>query len=357
MAASTRIRVPAVAYVPRELETGVTRKRIILLAAAAVVFLVVALAGWQGARAWWAWRGIERIEFDTAQARSQLPDPASAASPTPTYQSAEFDAVLAIGSDERTDEQRQYLEETGQSVQEGAYADAVLLWLMPTGGSEPALVSIPRDLLIVDPCTGEQTKLDRTLAGCGESVSGPELVALGVEDYTGIEVDHIAIFGFDAFVDVIDSLGGVELCVDNALREDTQDLLPAGCSVADGKTALAWVRSRATQEFVDGEWRFVEGVSDQNRTGRQQQLMFAMLAKMKTMRSPAALAGIAESVGDSVVLSESLSMGDAVAMAWDLRGIPSSQIRRIVVPTEPVVMDDGSFAVRALVPFQELLDG
>ena len=85
--------------------------------------------------------------------------------------------------------------------------------------------------------------------------------------------------------------------------------------------------------------------------------MFAMLAKMKTMRSPAALAGIAESVADSVVLSESLSMGDAVAMAWDLRGTPSSSIRRLVVPTESEVTDDGSFALRATVPFRELLDG
>ncbi len=82
-----------------------------------------------------------------------------------------------------------------------------------------------------------------------------------------------------------------------------------------------------------------------------------MLAKMKTMRSPTALAGIAESVGDSVVLSDSLSMGDAVGMAWDLRSVPSSSIRRIIVPTESVVTEDGSFALRGLVPFRELLEG
>ena len=343
-----------------------TRKRIILLAVGAVVFFVVALAGWQGARAWWAWRGIERIEFDTADARSELPfvplesesgSPEPAATPTPTYEAVEYDAVLAIGSDERSDEAKELAAEAGRPIQERAYADAILLWLTPTNGGDPALVSIPRDLLVTDPCTNEETKVDRTLAGCGDAVSGPELVALTIEDYTGIAVDHYATFDFEAFVEVIDSLGGVDLCVDNALREGTRDLLPAGCSTADGKTALAWVRSRGTQEFVDGEWRFVEGVSDQNRTERQQQLMFAMLAKMKTMRSPAALAGIAEAAGDSVVLSESLSMGDAIVMAWDLRSVPSSSIRRIVVPTESVVMEDGSFALRSLVPFRELLEG
>jgi LCP family protein required for cell wall assembly len=358
----------AVTYVSNGLGTDVTRKRIILLAAGAVVVLVVAFAGWQGARAWWAWRGIDRIEFNTAEARGQLPplpdtgnddvsEPAEDLSPPTTYQTVDYDTVLAIGSDERTDEEKRLYEEAGLPLQEGAHADAILLWLAPTDGGDPALVSIPRDLLVIDPCTGVETKLDRTFAGCGDDVSGPELVALAVEDHTGIAVDHFAAFGFDAFIDVIDSLGGVEVCVDHALREGTTDLLPAGCSTADGATTLAWVRSRQTQEFVDGEWRFVEGVSDQNRTLRQQELMFAMLAKMKTMRSPAALAGIAESVGDSVALSESLSMGDAVAMAWDLRSMPSSRIRRIVIPTEPEVTPDGSFALRAVVPFRELLEG
>jgi predicted dehydrogenase len=106
----------------------VTRKRIILLAAAAAVFLVVALAGWQGVRAWWAWRGIERIEFDTAEARSQLPfvplateqeleEPVPA--PAPTVAIVEYDAILAIGSDERTQEEVAEAIEAGLPVQVG----------------------------------------------------------------------------------------------------------------------------------------------------------------------------------------------------------------------------------------------
>lgn len=345
-----------------------TRRRIILLAVSGVVVVVVALAGWQGARAWWAWRNIERIEFDTAEARSQLFTPIEPLSdttaevpvqlsPPPTYDVAEYDAVLAIGSDERSEERNRIAAESGQLPQDGAFADAILLWLDPADGGSPALVSIPRDLLVVDPCTGESTKLDRTLAGCGERVSGPELVALTVEDYTGISIDHFATFGFESFIEVIDSLGGVEICVEHALRHGTLDLLPAGCSTADGETALVWVRSRSTQEYVDGEWRFVEGVSDQTRSQRQQQLMVAMLKRMSAMRSPAALAGVAEEVADSVALSESLSMGEAVAMAWGLRDVPPGSIRRIVVPTEPVVMADGSFALRPIVPFRDLLEG
>lgn len=341
-----------------EPEAEVTRKRIILLALAAAVFAVVAFGGWQGARAWWAWRGIERVEFDTAQARTQLPvqtpdedavasNPIQDATPAPTYDVVEYDTVLAIAKDEKPGDPEQ---------DQDVYADAVLFWLVPTNGGDPSLVSLPRDLLVIDPCTGEETKLDRTLAGCGEDVSGPELVALAVEDYTGIAVDHFATFGFDDFVQVIDTLGGVEICVDYAVRQGTTDILPAGCSVADGNTALMWTRSRTTQELIDGEWRFVEGVSDLDRTERQQALMLAMLGRLKTMRSPAALSGIAESLGDTVVLDETLSMGDAVAMAWDMRSLSAARIRRATVPAEPVVTQDGSFALRATVPFSELLE-
>jgi LCP family protein required for cell wall assembly len=338
----------------------VTRRRIILISAGVVVFVIVGFFGWQGARAWWAWQGIERVEFDTAEARTRLPEPAEVdaepaeadveveATPPPTYEVVEYDTVLAIGNDFNSDD---------PDRQGGVYADAVLFWLVPTNRGDPMMVSLPRDLLVVDPCTGEETKLDQTLGGCGDDVSGPELVALAVEDYTGIGVDHFAMFGFDGFVEVIDAVGGVELCVEHALREGESDLLPAGCSVVDGATALRWIRSRGTQEFIDGEWRFVEGVSDTNRAQRQQALMFAMLARLKTMRSPSTLAGIAGSLGDTVVLSESLSMSDSVAMAWNLRSVPSSRIRRIVVPTEPAVTPDGLFALRATTPFRELLDG
>jgi len=304
------------------------------------------------------------VDVNTASARDRLGD-SGATQPgggrVPPYRDDEFDTVLVIGTD--------FAEETPDR-QEGVFADAILLWIVPTDGSSPAIVSIPRDLMIVDPCTGEGTKLDRTLEGCGDEVSGPQLVAIAVEDYTGIHVDHFATIDFTSFVDVIDAMGGIQICVDHALRQITDlppgastegdetdyAFLPAGCTNASGKIALHWVRSRGTQEFVDGGWRFIEGVSDVNRTVRQQTLLFTMLAKLKTMRSPSTLAGIVESVGDGLVLDNGLSMSDALKMAWDLRSIPADQIRRIVVPTEPVTTEDGSFAVRATVPFWELFD-
>lgn len=59
--------------------------------------------------------------------------------------------------------------------------------------------------------------------------TGPDLVAIAVEDYSGIPVDHVTLVNFDGLIGVIDAVGGIEICVDHALREGLQDLLPAGC--------------------------------------------------------------------------------------------------------------------------------
>jgi len=233
----------------------------------------------------------------------------------------------------------------------------VMLYMVPDDGSGPLIVSIPRDLIVVNPCTGEETKLDRTLEGCGDAIGGEELVALTVEDFTGIAVDNFASFRFEALIKMVDAVDGVEVCVPYALREGTYDIVPQGCSTVDGEHALVWIRSRQTQEFVDGQWRFAEAGGDAARVQRQQTLIFALLDELKGIRSPTELAGLAEQLGDTIVLDETLGIGDAVAMVWDLRSVSGSAIRTVTIPTVPATLDDGSFAVRATASFAETVSG
>jgi LCP family protein required for cell wall assembly len=330
------------------------RRKWLIRATLVVLVGGLAFAGWQAARGWLAWRGIERVEFDLASVRDALPTQPTleepigeAVAPQGPDLAARYDAFLAIGSDQKLPEE--------PSDQEIAYADAVLLWLADNETGSRYLISLPRDLYVVDPCTGRQTKLNSTLGGCGATATGSELVSLAVEGYTGIPIDHFALFEFGAFIDVIDRLGGVDVCVPHALRERTEDLLPAGCSVIDGATALAWIRSRETQELVDGEWRFVEGVGDALRSERQQQLMLALLAKLNRMRTPNGLVDVVNEIGDGLVLDERLSMAGAIGLAWELRNVSASAIKRPTIPTEASATPDGSFALVPTMPFLEVL--
>ena len=320
----------------------------ILIALASVVAIGVLFAGWQGVRALNAWNRIERVEFDLETARAELPPPVVGAddmpSPAPTVVAVSYETVLVIGSDEHE-----------AKTTDGAFADAVMLYLLPDDGSGPLIVSLPRDLVVVDPCTGVETKLDRTLAGCGDTIGGEELVALAVEDFTGVGIDNFASFQFEAFVSAVDAVGGVEICVPHALREGGRDLLPAGCSEVDGATALLWIRSRQTQELVDDEWQFAENIGDMARVQRQQTLMFALLDRLKNIRSPGDLAGIAEELGSAIVLDETLGLAEAVSMVWDLRSVSGSSIRTLTIPTESTTLPDGSFAVRATVTFADVI--
>jgi anionic cell wall polymer biosynthesis LytR-Cps2A-Psr (LCP) family protein len=110
-------------------------------------------------------------------------------------------------------------------------------------------------------------------------------------------------------------------------------------------------------EFVDGQWRFVDDAGDAVRVERQQELVFALFDELKGIRSPTQLAGFADQRGDTIVLSDTLGITDAVGLAWELRSRYASSIRTVTVPMEPTTLPDGSFAVRATVPFGALLDG
>ena len=335
-----------------------TRRRIII-GLAVVLGVGVVYLGLAGFQAFLAWHSIDRVEFDTEAARVALvtiptstmavesedsSTPPSTQDPNPILQQTEYQAFLVIGSDEKPPE-----------LQEGIFADAVLLYLAPTTG-DPILVSLPRDLLVTNPCTSSPVKLNSLLAGCDDAANGPELIAIAVENLTGIAVDHFGVVEFEGLVRAVDEIGGIELCSENALRgDDAAGLLPEGCSRIDGSTALRYVRSRTTQEFVDGEWIYQEGTSDLTRAERQQDVLLAMLSQAKSVRSPDALADLISKLSDAVVLDDGLSMGNAVDLAWELRGTPPEQIRRLVLPVEPVVTEDGQFALRATTPFLDVI--
>ena len=57
------------------------------------------------------------------------------------------------------------------------------------------------------------------LGGCEGFASGTELIALMVQGYTGIEIDHVARVTFDGFASVVNALGGVNVCTDHPARD------------------------------------------------------------------------------------------------------------------------------------------
>ncbi|MFQ5554407.1 MAG: LCP family protein [Acidimicrobiia bacterium] len=319
------------------------------------VLSVLVFGAWTGYQLWSSWLAVERDTLDVAAAEAVLPLPPGGiveedipeeatvvvTAPPQVVVVAEEEVLtsfLVVGSDEG-----------------GNRADTIILALLGRGDG-PVLVSLPRDLYLPNRCTESFTRLNATLNGCGAEVNGPTLLALAVEDFTGVPVDHFALFGFNGFERIIDEVGGVEICVEHPVRDWRAELdLPAGCTSAGGAQALAWVRSRHTQELRDGAWRTMSGVNDLTRNRRQQDVILEMLSKLKAFDSPADLSGIVRSVSKAFTLDDHLGVTDAVSLAWSMRGLEPEAVTRIEIPVRNHTTPEGAKVLLPTTGFAELI--
>lgn len=327
---------------------------------AAVVIVIVASAvfGWTALRVWGAWQDVTRVSFDPGSAREALgsgsspttvplattttegSNPGTSATTTtiapnsdPTDNDENLRVYLIIGSDERSPDDA------------SRRADAILLFLLPEDPDSAVLISIPRDLYLHNPCTGGMSRINANLNGCGTRATGPEQLAIAIEDFTGLAVDHFVLFTFEGFRNVVNRVGGVEICTPIAVRDDGVDPvpldLPAGCTTANGDQTLAWVRSRHTEGFVGGAWEPL-AVNDLDRNQRQQEVMLEALQRLAGMRDISELTALAEELSDEFTIDHRLTLGNAIATAWELRSLDLASIARPVIPVAFFETEEGA---------------
>lgn len=338
------------------------RRRWIVLAALAVL---IAYPTWNAAKVWMTWRNVERAELDTV-AFQQLPPvdaagtrgeqlpPAVAAvlTPAPIERAAPDAEEAGIGSDGGFDTYMIVGSDLG-----GQRADVILLVLLPRDGSAPVMVSLPRDLYLPNRCTQGLTRLNANFNGCGDDINGATLLSGAVQDFTGLEVDHFALFAMEDFARIIDEIGGTEICVEYPVRDGNGLALPSGCNLADGATTLMWVRSRTTEEQVDGRWRTMPGVSDLTRNQRQQDLILSMLSRASEFDSPGELTGFVQSLGDAFVLDDGLGLSEAVDLAWSNRHLRPDAFVRLRIPVQPYETSAGAQVLLPTASFSDVLAG
>jgi LCP family protein required for cell wall assembly len=227
-----------------------------------------------------------------------------------------FNSVLLIGADAS-----------------GFLADVLIYVLLPSDGSTPIMVSLPRDLYLVDECSGGYARINSALGGCRGVASGPELLSLTVKDFTGVEVDHFARVNFSGFEWVVDQLGGATVCVgDRPIRDPKSGLdLGPGCHEADGATTLAWVRSRNPEyQGEDGAWTRPGG-SDFDRQAKQQEILFQLARKLTSASSVGSLSSILSNLSSVVRTDSGWGAGEMASLAFQYRSLDPSSVRRLSI--------------------------
>jgi LCP family protein required for cell wall assembly len=233
--------------------------------------------------------------------------------------------VLVIGSDSREGLTREQGAELGTGLTEGDRTDTI--FVMQVQGGEVALLAFPRDLW-VERCDGTTGRIN-----VAQSIGGPSCLVETVRDLSGIQIHAFAGVGFTGFVDIVDAVGGVELCLEEAIQDDDARIdLPAGCQRLDGADALGYARVRK----ID---------NDLERINRQQRFLRALAAEVASPRvllNPVRVWQLSGDLGDAVVVNDGFDGLDLLRLGRGVPTLAAGDMAAYTVPVTPGTTSGGA---------------
>ena len=242
--------------------------------------------------------------------------------------------VLMLGLDRRPGE-------TGLSYR----TDTMMLVSIDPQTQTLGILSIPRDLYVSVPGYSQLQRINTPmlLGEIQQPGYGPVLAMETVQYNLGIRVNDYLAVDFQAFVDLVDSIGGIDVTTDYTINDPYYPnmfygydpfYLAAGTHHLDGLTSLKFARTR-------------HGDNDFERANRQQQVIYAirdqilnlnMLPQM-IVRAPSLLS----SWDDNVYTN--LNLDQMIRLAWYLKDIPTENIRTGVIDynySQPFTTSEGA---------------
>lgn len=232
----------------------------------------------------WAWSKVDKVDYEPSGDRP-------ADQPGTTY--------LLVGSDSRAGLSKEQRKEYATGNASGQRTDTIML--LHTGSGPNLLMSIPRDSQVEVPGHGT-TKINGAYA-----YGGPKLLVETLENSTGIRIDGYVEIGLGGVVDMVDAVGGIEICPTSRMVDKLAGLnVKKGCQEADGKKALGYARSRHTS-----------GLGDIDRAKHQREVVSAVgheVVSPWTFVNPFRYWGVVMAVPESFAFGE--GMGPLDAAMW-----------------------------------------
>ncbi len=212
------------------------------------------------------------------------------------------------------------------------------------------ILSIPRDLYVPVPGYSEYQRINSAMV-LGElqrTGNGPTLAMQTVQSNLGIRINDYVAVDFQAFINFVDTIGGIEITTNYTINDSTYPnmyygydpfYLPAGTHQLDGATALKYARTR-------------HGSSDFQRALRQQEVLYAVRDKVLQpgvlaqliVQSPTLYEQYQEDI------STGLTLDQMIQLTLYLKDIPTENINTGVIDQRYISNYTTQSGAQVLVP-------
>ena len=216
---------------------------------------------------------------------------------------------------------------------DGSRTDTIMIARLNTKDHTAAILSIPRDTLIDSSMT--VPKINGAYSYVGKGEKGINNLKSHLANLLGFEVDGYALVNLDAFVELVDLVGGVEFDVPMRMyyTDASQDLyidLQPGKQLLDGEHAMQLVRFRKGYASQDIQ-----------RTQVQQQFLRALAKKCLQVVNLAKIGEMADIFAANVTTD--LSVGNIAYFGQELLKCDFDQMFTHTLEGEGVTMDGLSY--------------
>ena len=244
--------------------------------------------------------------------------------------------ILLIGSDTRAGATPAELKALHTGQDHGTVnTDTMMVLHVPSDGSSPTLVSIPRDSWVTIPGHG-QAKINSAYPdaynaakanGRGERAAesaGIVLTIRTIHALTGLYIDHYMQVSLLGFYRISEAIGGITVCLKHAQHDRYSGIdEPKGVSVIKGVQALAFVRQRHGLPH-----------GDLDRIKRQQYFLraaFQKIASAGMLLNPFKLHGLLTAVERSLLIDPGL---DLLALAQQFEALSAGKVDFRTIPND-----------------------
>jgi LCP family protein required for cell wall assembly len=230
--------------------------------------------------------------------------------PAPTFPDAEPGAknFLITGADNNScvDPNSPFAPAFGDRSKLGERSDTIMMWRVNPATSQVAVLSFPRDLWVkIAGRSGTQR-----INAAYKRDDPQQLIDTLYQDF-GVPTDHFIQVDFCAFKTLVDAVGGITVPFATPVRDRATglDVPDAGCYTFNGDHALAYVRSRKLESYIDGKGWVKDGTSDLGRISRQQDFLRRTVDRLlaKGAFNPDVAGGLIKTLSDYVVTDSELT--------------------------------------------------